>query len=95
MPDKSTDCTGLGHRRDAIRVALVASVQAIGTIRDTAIAVGGLPRQCAGSLAPFDALTSTSSHESCEAITDPAVVSGRDGEPIDACVPATGGGRSW
>ena len=26
---------------------------------------------CAGSLAPFDALTSTSSHELCEAITDP------------------------
>jgi hypothetical protein len=26
---------------------------------------------CAGGLAPFDALTSTSSHELCEAITDP------------------------
>lgn len=44
---------------------------------------------CAGGLAPFDALTSTSSHELCEAITDPIPGQGwyddANGEIGDIC----------
>ena len=44
---------------------------------------------CAGGLAPFDALTSTSSHELCEAITDPIPGQGwyddHNGEIGDIC----------
>lgn len=44
---------------------------------------------CIGSLAPFDALTSTSSHELCEAITDPIPGQGwyddANGEIGDIC----------
>jgi hypothetical protein len=44
---------------------------------------------CTGSLAPFDALTSTSSHELCEAITDPIPGEGwyddANGEIGDIC----------
>jgi hypothetical protein len=44
---------------------------------------------CTGGLAPFDALTSTSSHELCEAITDPVPGQGwyddTDGEIGDIC----------
>ena len=44
---------------------------------------------CAGGLAPFDALTSTSSHELCEAITDPIPGQGwyddTNGEIGDIC----------
>jgi len=46
-------------------------------------------RGCAGGLAPFDALTSTSSHELCEAITDPVPGQGwyddANGEIGDIC----------
>jgi hypothetical protein len=44
---------------------------------------------CTGSLAPFDALTSTSSHELCEAVTDPIPGQGwyddTNGEVGDIC----------
>ena len=44
---------------------------------------------CAGSMAPLDALTSTSSHELCEAITDPVPGQGwyddQNGEIGDIC----------
>jgi hypothetical protein len=44
---------------------------------------------CVGGLAPFDALTSTSSHELCEAITDPIPGQGwyddANGELGDIC----------
>ena len=44
---------------------------------------------CTGSLAPLDALTSTSSHELCEAITDPVPGQGwyddNNGEIGDIC----------
>ncbi|MGH3578425.1 MAG: hypothetical protein ACRDU0_12830, partial [Mycobacterium sp.] len=44
---------------------------------------------CTGNLAPFDALTSTSSHELCEAITDPIPGQGwyddANGEIGDIC----------
>jgi hypothetical protein len=46
-------------------------------------------RGCTGDLEPFDALTSTSSHELCEAITDPIPGSGwydeANGENGDIC----------
>ncbi len=44
---------------------------------------------CRGNLAPFDALTATSSHELCEAITDPIPGKGwyddANGEIGDIC----------
>jgi hypothetical protein len=44
---------------------------------------------CIGGLAPFDALTSTSSHELCEAVTDPIPGQGwyddANGEIGDIC----------